>query len=204
MPIAPLLSSPADPLANRPHICFALFCLSILISIVAVSLLPRPASAEVINISANGFTVRETAAIAADADKVYAALIKPADWWSADHTFSRNAANLTLEAKAGGCFCEELPNGGSVKHQEVVLAAPGRQLVMRGALGPLQTAGVIDAFTFRLDPDGSGTKLTVTFAMGGYLPEGFDYWAKKTDFVMATQAARLKQFVETGSPAAGN
>ena len=96
-------------------------------------------------------------------------------------------------------FCEALPGAGSVKHQEVVLAVPGEQLVMRGALGPLQAAGVVNPFVFRLDPDGSGTKLTVTFTMGGYVSDGFDDWAKKTDFVMATQAARLKRFVETGA-----
>jgi uncharacterized protein YndB with AHSA1/START domain len=163
---------------------------------------PVAASAEVVKVSGNGFTVRETADIAAAPEKVYEALVKPEAWWSSDHTFSGSAANLSLDAKAGGCFCEALPNGGTVKHHEVILAAPGRQLVMRGALGPLQATGTIDAFAFKLDPDGSGTKLTVTFAAGGYVAEGFDDWAKKTDFVIATQAARLKQFVETGSPEA--
>ena len=163
---------------------------------------PIAASAEVVNVSGNGFTVRETAEIAAPTEKVYETLVKPEAWWSSDHTFSGSATNLSLDAKAGGCFCETLPNNGAVKHQEVILAAPGKQLVMRGALGPLQAAGVIDAFTFKLDPDGGKTKLTVTFTAGGYVPEGFGDWAKKTDFVIATQTARLKQFVETGSPEA--
>jgi uncharacterized protein YndB with AHSA1/START domain len=163
---------------------------------------PVAASAEVVKVAGNGFTVRETAEIAAAPEKVYEALVKPEAWWSSDHTFSGSAANLKLDANAGGCFCETLPNNGTVKHQEVVLAAPGKALVMRGALGPLQATGTIDAFAFELDPGGSGTKLTVTFTVGGYVAEGFDDWAKKTDFVIATQAARLKQFVETGSPEA--
>jgi uncharacterized protein YndB with AHSA1/START domain len=163
---------------------------------------PVAASAEVVKVAGNGFTVRETADIAATPEKVYEALVKPEAWWSSDHTFSGSAGNLSLDAKAGGCFCETLPNNGTVKHQEVILAAPGKALVMRGALGPLQATGTIDAFAFKLDPEGSGTKLTVTFTAGGYIAEGFDDWAKKTDFVMATQAARLKQFVETGSPEA--
>ena len=170
---------------------------------IALAILPGPASAEVVSVSGNGFVVRETLQIAAPPEKVYAALIKPADWWSSDHTFSRNAANLSLDAKAGGCFCEALPGGGSVRHQEVVLAAPGRQLIMRGALGPLQATGTIDAFAFELVPDGAATKLTVTFTAGGYLAEGFDDWAKKVDFVVSTQAARLKQFVETDLPSDG-
>ena len=158
------------------------------------------ASAEVAVVSANGFSVRVATEIAATPEKVYEALVKPETWWSSDHTFSGKAANLTLDAKAGGCFCETLPDNGTVKHQEVVLAAPGKQLVMRGALGPLQATGTIDAFSFMLEPDGGKTKLTVTFTAGGYLAEGFDDWAKKTDFVVSTQTTRLKQFVETGSP----
>ena len=146
------------------------------------------------------FLVRVAAEIASPPEKVYEALVKPEEWWSSDHTFSGKAANLTLDAKAGGCFCEALPGNGTVKHQEVVLAAPGKQLVMRGALGPLQATGTIDAFSFMLEPDGGKTKVTIIFTAGGYLAEGFDDWAKKTDFVVSTQATRLKQFVETGSP----
>jgi uncharacterized protein YndB with AHSA1/START domain len=161
---------------------------------------PADASAEVAKLSPNGFSVRVAAEIGATPEKVYEVLVKPEQWWSSDHTFSGKAANLTLDAKAGGCFCETLPDSGTVKHQEVVLAAPGKQLVMRGALGPLQATGTIDAFSFMLEPDGGKTKLTVTFTAGGYLADGFDDWAKKTDFVVSTQVTRLKQFVETGSP----
>jgi uncharacterized protein YndB with AHSA1/START domain len=161
--------------------------------------IPAAAVAEVVSVSAAGLLVRSIETIAAPPDVVYAALVKPAAWWSSDHTFSREAANLTLDAKAGGCFCETLLGNGSVEHQEVVLAWPGRQLVMRGALGPLQATATEDAFTFRLDPQGAGTQLTVTFTVAGYLPEGFEDWAKTTDLVVSTQAMRLKRFVETGS-----
>jgi len=156
--------------------------------------------ADVVATSPAGFTLRVVTDIAAPPEKVYEAQVNPAHWWSSDHTFSGRAANLTLDATAGGCFCETLPDGGTVKHQEVVMAAPGKQLVMRGALGPFQATGTIDAFSFRLEPDGAKTRLTVTFSAGGYLAEGFDDWAKKTDFVVSTQVTRLKQFIETGSP----
>jgi uncharacterized protein YndB with AHSA1/START domain len=159
-----------------------------------------PARAEVVATSAAGFTVRVVTEIAAPPQKVYEALVKPEHWWRSDHTLSGKAGNLTLDATAGGCFCEALPDSGTVKHQEVVLAAPGKQLVMRGALGPFAATAVTDAFSFKLDADGDKTKVTVTFTAAGYLAEGFDDWAKKTDFVVSTQAARLKQLVETGSP----
>src|SRR5277367_1894554 len=87
------------------------------------ALLPLPAeraAAEVINVATNGFEVRETVHVAAAPDKAYAALLLPARWWGSDHTFSGNAANLTLDARAGGCWCESLPDGGSAEHLRVV------------------------------------------------------------------------------------
>jgi hypothetical protein len=38
--------------------------------------------------------------------------------------FSRDAANLSTELRAGGCFCERLKDGRSVQHLQVVYAAP--------------------------------------------------------------------------------
>ncbi len=110
----------------------------------------------VADVGATGFTVHETVEIAAPPDKVYAALATPAQWWSSTHTFSGSAANLTLDARAGGCWCETLPNGGSVQHLIVVFAAPGKTLRLRGALGPFQGMGVDGALTWSLKPDRHG------------------------------------------------
>ena len=93
------------------------------------------------DVAANGFTLKIDAHIAAPPDKVYAALIEPARWWSSDHTFSGDAKNLHLEAKAGGCWCETLPRGGSVLHLLVVYIDPGKAIRLRGALGPFQGLG---------------------------------------------------------------
>ena len=71
------------------------------------------ASAGVVNVSGNGFEVREAAHSTAASDKVYGELLLPAHWWSSDHTFSGSAANLVLDAHAGGCWCENLPGGGT-------------------------------------------------------------------------------------------
>ncbi len=104
------------------------------LAMVFVAAAGESASAEVVSAAANGFEVRETAHAAAAPDKVYAGLLLPAHWWNSDHTFSGSAANLTLDARAGGCWCESLPNGGSVEHLRVVFASPGKMLRMRGAL----------------------------------------------------------------------
>src|SRR5262249_46273108 len=110
------------------------------------------------------------------------------------------AANMTLDAKAGGCFCEMLPNGGSVQHLEVVSAMPGKQLRMRGALGPFQGSGVDGAMTWALAASAGQTDLTVTYDLGGHMKGGFVDWPQKADAMVSEQVARLKKLVETGAP----
>lgn len=158
------------------------------------------AHAEVVSVGGEGFELKEGAHILAPPDKVYAALIAPAKWWSAQHTFSKNAANLTLSAKAGGCWCETVPGGGSVQHLTVVYAMPGAALVMRGPLGPLQGLGVDGALTVELKAAGGGTDLSYTYNVGGYLKDGLSSWAPPVDGVLGEQFARLKALIETGTP----
>jgi uncharacterized protein YndB with AHSA1/START domain len=148
----------------------------------------------------NGFTVSETAQITAPPDKVYSAVVAPSHWWSSEHTYSQNAANLSLEPRAGGCWCEALPSGGSVQHLVVVNAIPGKLLRMRGALGPLQGMAVDGAMTLSLRAAGTGTELTLRYAVGGYSRDGFGDLAKAVDSVLDGQSARLKRLIETGSP----
>ena len=158
------------------------------------------ASAEILDAAPNGFTVRETAHVAASPDKVYAALIQPALWWSAKHTFSGNAANLVLDAKAGGCWCETLPGGGSTEHMRVVYAMPGKGLVLRGAMGPMQTMAVEDVMAWSLAPANGGTDVTLVSAIGGYAKDGLDKALSHiVDVVMGQQVGRLKAYVETGT-----
>jgi hypothetical protein len=154
------------------------------------------AAAEVLNVAANGFEVRETVHSAASPDQVYAVLLQPARWWSSDHTFSRSAANLTLDARAGGCWCETLPNGGSVQHLTVVFVSPGKALRLRGALGPLQGLAVDGAMTWSLQSAAGGTDISMTYAVGGYVKDGFDDLSKGVDHVLGEQLARLKKLVD--------
>jgi uncharacterized protein YndB with AHSA1/START domain len=159
-----------------------------------------PCRAAVNDAAANGFSVKETAHIAAPPDKVYAALILPGRWWSAEHSYSNDAANFALDARAGGCWRETLPGGGSVCHLIVVYADPGKRLVLRGGIGPLQPMGVEGALTFFLKPSDDGTDITLVYNVGGYRAEGLDSLAAPVDQVLSEQVARLKALLETGAP----
>jgi uncharacterized protein YndB with AHSA1/START domain len=159
-----------------------------------------PAAAEVVSAADNGCVIRQSVHLAASPGEVYDAVIQPAKWWNSEHTFSGSAANLTLEARAGGCFCEKLPDGGSVQHLEVVAALPGKTLVLRGAMGPFQGQGVAGVLTWKMaTAPGGGTDLTLTYALGGYLtlPGGFAEWSKRADGMFATQIASLQKFFQT-------
>ncbi len=159
------------------------------------------AAAEVADSSATGFTVKATLSIQAAPDEVYRRLIRIGDWWDSEHTFSSDAHNLSIEEKAGGCFCEKLPNGGGVRHLEVLFVAPGKVLRMGGGLGPLQGIAANGSMTIKLTPADGGTKLETTYAVAGYLPAGMNTLAAPVDLVLTNQFVRLKNYIERGDPA---
>ena len=170
---------------------------------IAGLLLAATARADVVETAASGFLVREEATIDAPVDKVYRALTTEVGrWWNPEHTYSGDAANLSIDPRPGGCFCEKLPDGGGVEHLTVAYVAPGKVLRLRGALGPLQGHGVSGSMTWHLAPAASGTKLDLSYSVGGYMQGGFDKMAPAVSFVLGEQLGRLKAYVETGKPAA--
>jgi uncharacterized protein YndB with AHSA1/START domain len=156
--------------------------------------------AEVADQSAGGFTLKQTYSIKAAPQVVYQRFLKVGDWWSSQHTFSGDAHNLSIEEKAGGCFCEKMPGGGGAKHLEVVFLVPGKTIVMHGALGPMQTLGATGSMELQLTAADGGTKLEMTYAVTGYLKAGMNTWAAPVDGVMKEQFTRLKAWIENGDP----
>lgn len=168
-----------------------------MIGVAALALLAAGgARAEVTDAQPFGFQVRHQASIAAPAAAVWAVLVQPSKWWSSAHTWSGSAANLSLGAASGGCFCERLPNGGSVLHMTTVHAAPGQKLVLSGGLGPLQSSGANGAMTIILAEKDGATTVTVTYDVGGYFKGGLDKLAAPVDMVLGQQVQGLKAAVE--------
>jgi len=158
-------------------------------------------SAEVVDSSAVGLRIHNEATVHATPAAVYAALVNHiGDWWNPEHSFSGDAHNLSLEAKPNGCFCEKLPGGGGVRHQTVIYVAPGKELRLSGAIGPLQPEGIAATMTWRLTPADGGTKLELIYSLGGYFPGGLSRMAGPVDGVLLQQLTRLKSYVETGTP----
>jgi uncharacterized protein YndB with AHSA1/START domain len=166
--------------------------------LAAALFLAGPARADVVNADATGFQVKTTLTVAAPPAKVYAAFSKVGKWWNPEHTWSGNSANLSLSTKPGGCFCEKLENGGGAQHMVVVYAAPGKELRLNGALGPLQTEAAIGNLALTLNPKDDGTELTWVYSVSGYTKGGWTAWAPDVDAVLNEQFTRLKGYVETG------
>lgn len=160
--------------------------------LLAVALLAAPAArAEVTAQGAGGFVVRHEVVLHRDAKAAWARLLRMPDWWDPAHSYTKRSANFSLVAKPGGCFCERLPDGGFVEHLHVVFAWPGRQLRFTGGLGPLQAMTANGVFTFEFAPAGpAATRVTVTYAVSGYVPEGLDTLAGPVDEVIGGQVAR--------------
>lgn len=129
-------------------------------------------------------------------DRVYAALTGPARWWDSNHTYSGNASNLSLDARAGGCWCEQLADGGSVQHMTVLTAMPGRMLRLSGGLGPLQSGAVNAVMTWTIKHDGSGSEVGVSYLVDGYFPGGLEAVRDDVDAVLGHQVERLRGYVD--------
>lgn len=168
-------------------------CLALLLATISA----LPAAAEVKSVNDSGFAVEHVIQIAAPRQRVYAALIEPGKWWNASHSWSGDAANMTIDARPGGCFCERLPkSGGFAEHARVVFAQPGHILRLSGALGPLQAEAVTGTLSFTLDPGPTDdtTRLTVSYVVGGYVRNGTAQFAPVVDMVIGEQAKRLAAF----------
>lgn len=169
-----------------------------IIAALGCALLAGAARGEVTDKSAAGFEVTERATIAAPPGKVWDALMRPAHWWSSDHTWSQDAKNLYFDPS--GCFCEHLKHG-AVRHMMIVYADGATQLRMSGGLGPLQLTGATGNMVVTLKPAGAATDIVMTYDVGGYAKGGLsETFAAPVDRVLGEQLARLKKSVETGKP----
>jgi uncharacterized protein YndB with AHSA1/START domain len=158
------------------------------------------AHAEVKQASADGFFVVFGAHVAAAPAKTYSSVVQVQNWWSGDHTWSGKAANLSLNAEAGGCFCERWP-GGSAEHGRVIMALPDKLLRLESALGPLQEFALDGILSFWVKPgDDGGSDLSIEYRVNGSSGSGLDELAPKVDDVLGAQFERLTRYIDSGNP----
>lgn len=169
----------------------------VIIGCTAALMAASPAAAEVKSAEDNGFSIVWAATVAAPPDRIWAELGQVGHWWNPAHSWSGEAANLSLTPVAGGCFCEKLPKSkGSVEHLHVVFADPERLLRLTGGLGPLQSMAVSGVMDWGMKPVAGGTELTLRYAVSGAIPGGGKGLAPAVDGVLGEQFKRLTALVE--------
>jgi hypothetical protein len=169
--------------------------------VLTAGLLTWVAARATVEVAPTGFVVRHVFAVAAAPARVYdAAISQVSQWWNPEHTYSGESRNLSIDPRPGGCFCERLGGAGGVEHMRVVYLAPAQMIRMSGGLGPLQSSGVAGALTWAFSPAGPGTRMELTYSVGGFFPGGFEKIAPGVEAMLGEQALRLKRVVETGKP----
>ena len=157
-----------------------------------IPLITNPTLAEVRETRENGFVIESVVTTGATPAEVYSAIGKVGEWWEPEHTWSGSSKNLSMDLKAGGCFCETLSDGGSIQHGRVIYTQPGVMVRLDSPLGPLQEMPVTGVLTFKLAPEGTGTTITLTYRVSGALTMEAAKLAPIVDRVMSTQLTRLK------------
>ena len=196
MRIDPRARVPIDALrlAAMKTVALARRCTALL------AMLAGPASAHTGNVTPHGFISIFRDEIGVQPAELWRAITQLPRWWSSSHTHSGQAANLSLDVQAGGCWCERWGDGQSVEHGRVVLVMPQRTLRVYANLGPLQELPVRGVLTFTIAMQESKTILRLTYRVSGPPDAGLDKLAPLVDQVIGEQFKRLKSLAETGRP----
>ena len=168
---------------------------SIALISIATAAMVLPVQAEVKDASPSGFTIENSAVVPVDASTAWLALVGSVDsWWPKDHTWWGRASRLSIDAQAGGCFCE-ISGKRQAQHMQVVFVDPGKLLRMRGGLGPLQGMGLSGVLEWRLAATDKGTRITLWYRAGGYAPDDLSKLAAVVDDVQALQLRGLANYL---------
>jgi uncharacterized protein YndB with AHSA1/START domain len=159
-----------------------------------------PAFAAVASSGADGFLVRHEVVVPADRARAFAEATHPERWWNDAHTWSGSAANLSLDPRAGGCWCETWDKGAA-EHGVVIRVLADENLRVRAAFGPLQEMALNGMFDITLaDVEGGGTKIVATFRVNGPASAQLDKLAAPVDGVIGEQVERLRARLADAAP----
>lgn len=146
--------------------------------------------------NASGFTLTIEVDVKAPPELAYRKLtVGPAAWWDPEHTYSGKAERLTLDARAGGCFCEQMDGGATVSHGTVIYADPGQMLRLSSALGPLQEMAVVGTLSFAFAPRPEGSHVTLSYRVFGAFTSDAVELARLVDSVLTQQLHRYAAHV---------
>ena len=165
--------------------------------LLAVLCLSAPcAQAAVLARTDTGFQIENQVEVQTSAQRAYIALIKQVgQWWPADHSWFGASENFSIDARAGGCFCE-IDGENQVEHMRIVVVRPAALLRMSGGLGPLQSMGLsgpLDWIFEPLDSDkpDAGTRIRLRYTVSGFVDKPLGNFVDIVDQVQGQQLGAL-------------
>ena len=166
-----------------------------LVIAMGLMLTATPAHAKVVSADSHGFEIVQEKLLTGSPAEAWARIGRIQSWWSKDHSYSGNSANLRLSLVPGGCFCESFPGGGGIEHLRVTYAVPGKRAVLSGGLGPLLYEAVTGSMDIELKAEARVTRVTLRYRVSGFARGNGTAMALAVDQVIGEQMARL---VKTG------
>ena len=153
---------------------------------VLLAVLPLAAGAEVKLAQTDAMLIEHRFTIAAPASKAWETLVHPERYWPADHTWSGKRESLSIDPVAGGCYCERW-DGGSAVHGRVVMAVPGKSLVLNAALGPFLEMAISGILAIKLEERDGVTTAVMTYRVSGDAEHKLDQLAPIVDQILGLQ-----------------
>lgn len=164
----------------------------------AILVMASPAGAEVLNAGEHGLEVQNSVNLVIPQPDAFAAFGQINQWWSKEHTYSGDAGRMSLQLRAGGCWCETLENGGGIEHMRVTYVQPGERIVLTGSLGPLLYEATTAVMDVKVERIAGGSRVTMNYKAAGFAKGGAAGMAPLIDQVLGEQMKRFRIFAAAG------
>ena len=158
--------------------------------LMTLALITHSALAEIVVSQPDHYQLVHEGVSEQSVEQVWDRLINPDQWWHPEHTYSGDAANLSLNLTAGGQW-QEQSDTHTVSHGTVLFVNPPYQLKLNAPFGPLQGKAVTVVWTITLEALDQGTRVTFEEIANGTSASALDELAPAVDFVKAEALHRL-------------
>ena len=156
--------------------------------------LATPAAAEIASRSEDAFTLTFSTRTQYGPGRITGSLEGLQHWWDPAHTYTGDAANLSLDLTPGGCWCERLADGADFDHGRTVSVTPG-EILFHAPFGPLRAMATRADLTVAWSLVGREMEPSWTFVVEG---PGVGAMAEAVDGVMEGGFRRWIHWLETG------
>jgi hypothetical protein len=153
----------------------------------------------VLNAGDHGLEVQQVVNLVIPQPQAFSAFGQVGKWWNKEHTYSGDSSRMSLQLRAGGCWCESLDNGGGIEHMRVAFIQPGERVVLTGSLGPLLYEATTAVMDVKFERIASGSRITMSYKAAGFAKGGAAAMAPLIDGVLADQMKRFRAYA-AGAP----